>query len=241
MLTRPLPLLILFLAACSPFQTATPAPVIKSIQIAITPALQPLSQALQACAAEQTDVILDVKETPADSLMQANADLYFRLGEPPQLPSFLAPLGWEEIVVIMHPAADIGALDQTQLHALFSGSSRANAGTDVNIWVPLEGDETRLAFEALILADGLASPFAKLAPDPAAMLAAVASDPDAIGYLPNAWITKDVIKFNLGIRLPVLVLADEEPQGPAFLLISCLQGVIGQALILERYMSGDDS
>lgn len=239
MFSRLPPLLIAVLAACSPFQASTPPPVIQAVRIAITPALRPLSQALLACAAEQTDVVLDVRETPAESLMQVNADLHFRLGEPQELPSFSAPLGWEEIVVIMHSSADVGALDQGQLQALFSGISGEDAGSDVNIWVPLDGDETRQAFDARILLDRLVSPFAKLAPDPAAMLAAVTGDPDAIGYLPSAWVTEEIKEFDLGIRLPVLVLADEEPHGPALLLVSCLQGATGQALILQRYAEWD--
>lgn len=222
-------------AACSPLQTATPLPVMQTIKIAITPALRPLSQALQACAAEQTEVVLNVIETLAESLMQANADLYFRLGEPGQLPAFVAPIAWEEILVITHSSTDAGALDQMQLHALFSGFSGADDGADVQVWVPLDGDETRQAFEALILPDGLVSPFAKLAPDPAAMLSAIAADRDAVGYLPRAWVTEEVKTFDLGIRLPVLVLAVDEPQGSALLMVSCLQGDTGQALILERY------
>jgi hypothetical protein len=228
------------LAACSPFETATPLPVMQTIRIAITPALQPLSQALQACAAEQPEVILDVMETPAGSLMEVNADLYFRLGEPPQLPAFAAPLGWEEIVVITHLSADSSAVNKPQLRLIFSGMSAADTGADAQVWVPLEGDETRQAFELVLLPNGWVSPFAKLAPDPGAMLSAVVADRAAIGYLPNAWVTNEVRTFDLGIRLPVLVLADEEPQGPAFLLVSCLQGETGQALIMERYLSSDE-
>ncbi|MCH7663259.1 MAG: hypothetical protein IH859_05240 [Chloroflexi bacterium] len=167
-------LTVFFLSACSPLQASAPLPVLQTIKIAFTPALRPLSPALQVCAAKQPEVILDVIETPAGSLMQTDVDIYFRLGEPEQLPPFSAPLAWEEIVLITHPNADIGALNQTQLQALFSGSS----GGDIQVWVPLQGDETRQAFESAILPNRLLTPFAKLAPDPAAMLAAVAADPD---------------------------------------------------------------
>ena len=224
-------LTVFLLGACSPLQAASPLPVRQTIAIAITPALRPLSPALQACAANQPEVILAVIETPAGSLMQTDADIYFRLGEPQQLPPFAAPLAWEEIVVITHPTADVGALNPTQLQALFSGSS----GGDMQVWVALEGDETRQAFESAILPNGLLTPFAKLAPDPTAMLAAVAADPDAIGYLPNAWVTDDIITIELGLRLPVLALADEELQGPTLNLVSCLQSEIGLAVILESY------
>ena len=228
-------LLLVLFAACSPFQATTPLPVLQTIKIAITPALRPLSPALQVCAAEQLEVILDVSETPSGTLMQTNADLYFRLGEPEQLPPFAAPLAWEEIVLIMHPTADVGALNQTQLQTLFSGSS----GGTIQVWVPLAGDETRQAFEAASLPNGLLTPFAKLAPDPAAMLAAVAADPDAVGYLPKAWVTADINTLELGLRLPVLVMAEEEPQGPALNLVSCLQAETGQAVILDHYLSWD--
>ena len=228
-------LLFAILAACSPFQTANPLPVLQTIEIAITPALLPLADALQACAAEQKDIVLDVAETPAGSLMKLDADLYLRLGEPEQLTPFAAPLAWEEIVLIIHPTADIGVLNQSQLSAIFSGSS----GDNIQIWVPLEGDETRLAFESAFLPNGLLTPFAKLAPGPTAMLAAIVADPNAVGYLPKAWVTEDINTLELGLRLPVLALADEEFQGPALNLVSCLQAETGQAVILERYLGWD--
>ena len=51
----------------------------------------------------------------------------------------------------------------------------------------------------------------------------------------ETWITADINTFELGLRLPVLALADEELQGAALNLVSCLQAQIGQAVILDYY------
>ncbi|MEK6256122.1 MAG: hypothetical protein N2C13_02250, partial [Chloroflexota bacterium] len=99
-------LLLIFVtfAACSPFKPDEPIPVLQVLDIAITPALRPLTSALQTCAAEQEDVILNIVETPTASLAAAGAALYIRLGEPQKLPVFMAALAWEEIVVVVHPS-----------------------------------------------------------------------------------------------------------------------------------------
>lgn len=229
------------LAACNPLPEVTARPIPETINIAITPALRPLSTALQACSSAPGKMNLNVVETPAGSLNLQAVDLAFRIGQPDNLPEFVVPVAWEEIVLAIHPSNSVSTLSNEQLQALFAGRIEnwvelTGRREPVQIWIALEGDETRRAFDSHTLADGLIAPIAKLAPNPIAMLEAVSENPGALGYLPLAWVTDDVKTHGLGIRLPVLALAIEPPQGAALSLLSCLQGGTGQLAILDHYI-----
>ena len=113
-------------------------------------------------------------------------------------------------------------------------SEIGGADREIKVWALLKADETRRAIRQEVLQGGLVTPNAFLAPHPSAMLEAVSGDPDAIGYLPKAWSTAEISTIYLGIKMPVLVVADEDPQGAARQLVACLQGELGQ-IILEPF------
>ncbi|MBW8009697.1 MAG: hypothetical protein FVQ83_00460 [Chloroflexi bacterium] len=241
MLNRLIFLFVGLLAACNPLPEVTALPIPETVNIAITPALRPLSAALQACSSAPTEMNLNVVETPAGALNLLQVDLAFRIGQPDNLPEFVVPVAWEEIVIAIHPSNSVGSLSNEQLQALFAGRIEnwvelSGSREQVQIWIALEGDEMRQGIDLHTLEDGPIAPVAKLAPDPTAMLEAVSENRGAIGYLPLAWVTEDVKVFSLGIRLPVLALALEQPQGPTQSLLSCLQGGTGQLAILDNYL-----
>jgi len=111
------------------------------------------------------------------------------------------------------------------------------SGQPLQVWI-LQGDDVRRYFDAVIL-DGTdflsaeVAPQARIAPDPAAMLVAVSSDPAAIGYLPATWLDDEVrplvldSALALKLRLPILALAKAEPQGVSRTLLGCLQAPAG--------------
>jgi hypothetical protein len=59
------------------------------------------------------------------------------------------------------------------------------------------------------------------------MIEAVAKDRGAIGYVPEAWVGDSVrvleIELPAEMHLPVLALAEQEPQGALRGWLSCLQ------------------
>jgi phosphate transport system substrate-binding protein len=194
--------------------------------------------AVSTCAAQNPDALIQIEESYPG---QADADLFIRLGEPAPLPPFIAQIAGEELLLIVHPANQSASLTLDEVADIFSGRMRrwseiGGDDRDIQVWVPLKVDETRQAFQQKVLKGGLVTPNAFLAPHPSAMLEAVSGNLDAIGYLPKAWSTGEVATIYLGIEMPVLVVADEEPQGAARELVACLQGDLGQSILEPFYI-----
>jgi hypothetical protein len=233
-------ILVVLLAGCAPPAPPTSPPTRQPFPVEITPALAPIGDALQICTTALPDSALIVEQVPADALDLEGAGLVFRLGEPAEMPAFAAVLAWEEVVLVLHPDNPIDALTREQIKNLFGGRVRSWAelgGNDleVQVWAEAEGSETRTAFDGQVMEGSPLGPQVHLAPDPAAVLSAVRAGRGAVGYLPRAWLTQDVKAIDLEISLPVLALADAEPQGPARDLLFCLQGEAIQQLLGNRY------
>jgi hypothetical protein len=229
-------LLVFLLTACETADTATPES--GEIVVALTPDVSPIRLAVSTCAAQNPDAPIQIEESYPG---QADADLVIRLGEPAPLPPFIAQIAGEELLLIVHPANQSASLTLDEVADIFSGRMRrwseiGGDDRDIQVWVPLKVDETRQAFQQKVLKGGLVTPNAFLAPHPSAMLEAVSGNLDAIGYLPKAWSTGEVATIYLGIEMPVLVVADEEPQGAARELVACLQGDLGQSILEPFYI-----
>lgn len=236
-------LLVLLLTACSPApqETPSPSPTPPTILVDITPAARPAAAALTACADVFTGFELQVRERYAS---QSDAGLLIRLGAPEGSPQpeagFLAQIATEDVRVILPASGPVSSLTNTEVMAVFSGQMTAweqeNSELPITVWVPLAADETRQAFENVIMAGLPVVSDAQLAPDPAAMLQAVSEDTGAVGFVPAAWETNsDLHSILLGIRMPVLVQADQAPTGQAAELLACMQGPIGQLALLDLY------
>jgi hypothetical protein len=194
------------------------------IVVALTPDVSPIRLAVSTCAAQDPGASFQIEESYVG---QIDADLFIRLGEPDPLPPFVAQIATEELLLIVNPT--------NQSASLHRWSEIGGDDRDIQVWVPLKADETRGAFQQDVLQGGLVTPNALLAPHPSAMLEVVSVDVDAIGYLPKAWSTGEVATIYLGIKMPVLVVADEEPQGVARELVACLQGELGQSILEPFY------
>ena len=244
------------IAAIEKAPVATVAPTPEAITVVITPAARTLWGKLHECALAHPELALILWERPSTSPDFRQADLSIRLGAPPAEDGYLALLGETEIKVIVHPSsafADLvraGLFGNTanygqktdppltlqEIKTIFQKGYTAS-GQPLQVWI-LQGDDVRRYFDAVIL-DGTdflsaeVAPQARIAPDPAAMLVAVASDPAAIGYLPATWLDDEVrplvldSALSLKLRLPILALAKVEPQGVSRTLLGCLQAPAG--------------
>ena len=233
------------MSACSPDLTVTLQPIPQTVNIAITPATTPIGEALQVCAANNAGMNLNVIALPPDFIDLDDVDLAFQLGQPNTLPAFAAPIALDRVVVILHATNPINILSNQELQDLFAGrvtnwSQLGGNRQNVEIWIALEGDETRVTFDNIILEANLISPIARLAPNPEVMLESIADDPGAIGYLPQSWLTEAVKLIDLDIELPVLALAVEEPDSPVRELLVCLLGEMGQRSLGSRYFLIND-
>lgn len=211
--------------------------------VSILPSLEPAVPALVECSQELPDTVLFVDRLPASAVANRSADLTLWLGDPPENIGFAAPLVRDELVVVVNPANPLESLGVVDLRAVFSGLDENWAGLNgvdsrVSVWVYPEGNELQVIFSKTVLAGSQLTTFANLAPGVEAMLEAVAADPAAIGFLPGAWLTKTVRQVQVtgvSLQVPVLLLADQEPQGSVRALASCLQSQEGLEILLERY------
>lgn len=218
-------LVLTWLAACSPFVTATPRPSPQPVQVNYSPTLRPWSAVLHQCANAHPEIALITLETSVTDPDFMGGDLSLWFGEPLQgIPGYAAALETDELVVISGSSMGLQNLNADQLWALY-----AEANPLYQVWTYAEGNELRAIFEAAILRGADPSPITLIAPNPGAMLEAIAADPLAIGYVPASWLTGDVHTIGLPTEIraafeqPILALTDSEPQGELKAYLVCLQ------------------
>lgn len=229
---------LFFLTACGIPPHATPSSTSIVVNVALTPSLQPLVSALHTCAVANTELILSISEVPTSALDVKKTDLAFRIGGAPGN-AYAAAVSDESIVLVVNSRNPVLSLPTEELKNLFIGritnwAEVGGAQQSVQIWVYPDGEDIRSIFDVAILPGESLTSMALIAPDPLAMLEAVADDPSAIGYVPQAWLaqTKDVNQIrplNINpklaeeLRQPVLVLSSIEPDGPIRQLLGCMQ------------------
>ena len=229
--------LLILLSGCTSADIVTETPETVTLTVVISPAVFPVRLAVSTCGAQTPEAVVFIREGFTG---QADADLVIRLGEPDNFPPFVAQVSQEEIVLVVNPSNQAATLTLDQVADVFSGRIRnwsviGGSDAEIQVWTFMEADETRQIFDRGVLGGGKVIPSALLAPHPSAMLEAISRDPLAVGYIPKAWSTDEVSTIVLGIQLPVLVVADEVPQGAARELVACLQGELGQEIILPFY------
>jgi hypothetical protein len=221
-----------------------PAPEI--VTVALTPALRPAREAVQACADTHPDLAVSIQEISPRHPHASEFDLFIQLGEPQELASIAAPLALERVVVIVNASNPLNGLLEDDLKAIYSGditrwSDIGGPFRPIQVWVYPESDEVRAAFDETFMEAGRLTSQALLAPDAAAMLETVSEDIHAIGYLPAAWLDETVREVELDPRLsaqlqiPLLALAPVQPSGAAGRLLYCLQQGQGQDEMLRLY------
>jgi len=228
---------VLWLAGCTPTQEPITAPTPTVIVLDITPAARPVVPAVIACDAALTNLHVNLEERYAP---ESRSGLLIRLGEPENPSSFLAQIAADELAVVMHPDNPATSLTPSEIQAVFSGqvtnwAEYNGSDTSVQVWVPIPVDEIRIQFDSQVMQGVPIVSDARLAPDPEIMQTVVGSDPGAIGILPASWQASSLHRILTGVRLPVLVVSSQPPQGLAAELVACLQGEIGQQALQEMY------
>ena len=236
----------LAITGCSPPLTATVPPSPQPVSITFSPSLEIIEDALRTCANNHPEIALIVAKRPVTSIDYNDSDLTIWWGEKPAEVSFAYPLAQDELVVILNLVNSNSNLSTNELRALYSGKVQnweefSIYQHAVSVWSYPEGNELRGIFDENILGDQRLTPLAFLAPNPQAMLEAVASDPGAIGFLPRSWLNQDVFSTQIDMDLqkmlnkPVLALTKTKPQSGSLILLDCLQNGVGQAALLEHF------
>ena len=227
-----------FLSACQPeIQTAPPVPSVSIWQVQVTPATAWLAPFFQTCAADQPGVNLVVSEHPVQALDVQAADFAFQWGERADAPPFAAVIGQDQLAVVVNPANPIASLTVSEMQALFSGKEDSwsqlvqqkcptcgSFGGSTRVYIYASGGEMQLAADWIA-----AGPDDILAPDPAAVVAAVAGERYAIGFIPARWLDSTVKRVAIVdaeaglLSRPVLAMASAEPQGARRAWLLCVQ------------------
>lgn len=229
------------LSACGTPPVATPAPTPQAVFLTYPPELRPYAEALAACARQYPEIALYLNETLAEPASDGQSSLFLAMGsQPSSLSDWKATLMAEErLVVVVNQANPLESLSVEQLRALWSGrlpswQALGGGAEAVQVWTYAEGTALGERFEAAVMAGELTSSTAWLAPDPQAVLEAVAAEAGAIGYLPGAWLegADDALaeavrvmqvptELDEAFRMAVLALTEAEPQGALRSLLVC--------------------
>lgn len=217
-----LALLLAFITACAPLTVTTPPPEPQVVRVTYSATLRPWVDALHACARQTPEIALIIDERSLASPDLETADLTLWFGEPPQGYTGTAfNLGADEIVILAGSNLNSSRVSLLRLREIYSG-----AESDIQPWSYGQGSDIRLIFDQVVLAGAPPSLDVLLAPNPAAMLEAIAANPSAIGYVPKSWLSGDVQPIAVdgdAFWQPVLALTATEPQGGLRDFIACLQ------------------
>ncbi len=233
--------LVLILVACQSPPAATPAPTPEAVRVYYPPSLQPWADKLASCATKEPQVALYFvpSANPVDDI-GAN-DIALEIGQPDGVANsnYIAQIGWEQVVLVVNQANPLSQMTSDKLKQVLSGQVTewtADSAHTIQIWVLPQGDPVRKIFDHAL---GLAQPMAPdthLAPDPTAILEAVAADEDALGYVPQSFMRDNRVITDGGVKVlqvensvqqalhqPVLAYTLSEPSGYGRDLLVCVQ------------------
>ena len=242
----PLLLILLFAGtACEQAPVASPPPTQQVIRVVLPASLGPLQAGLQNCAVDQPGIALFI-EDPGSAAVSA-PDLAISLGEAASATAYAAPLAAEDLVVVLNQANRLDSSTANSLRGLYTGQiskwdGLGNAKGTVQVWDYPVSDPLHHAFDQAVLKGNPVTSLAYIAPSPADMLEAVSANPQAVGYLPHAWLSQNKVtavdideEIKTAFHFPVLAVASHEPQGALRAFVACLQTGKGHTLIMQHY------
>ena len=149
----------------------------------------------------------------------SSADISLRVGEPEFLASPAYQIDVEEILIVTHRQSPVQNLTLEEARTLFAGQGDSR----VQIWVYAPEEDVQTVFDQFVMAERSVVSSARLAVNPQQMSDTLVNEPNTVGILPKHWKVGDSrIVFSVG-TVPVLAVAQAEPQGVVKELIACLQ------------------
>lgn len=233
--------LILLLTACGTPVASTPAPTPQALNVIYPPALQPWADRLAVCASDNAMIALYFKPSAAQEHDILSNDIVLEWGQSAQTraDSDLFQVGVEQLVVVVNKDNPLTQLSSDELSSIFSGQMTKwdnSTSKPVYVWVFPEGEPTRTLFDQAVLPTRSAAPQAMLAPDSAAMLNAISSDVNSIGYLPASFVKAADSSLASKVKIiqldptlekqldqPIIAITKSDPRGYQRQLLVCLQ------------------
>ena len=231
---------LLFLLSCQPESINADIPPIQTPEIWYvdhTPSLRWLSPFYNECIRQNPEIGLIVNEIPATQIDTVEADFILRWGPPSELHQYSAVVGADNFVFIIHPENQIEAITTADVSNIYSNNihyweqfqeNSTISQSKIQIWTYPKGSDVQEIFETLFNIS-LAHPSSHIAPDPQAMVQAIAANPSAIGYIPESWLNSTVSQLGLNdmpkeaLFQPILSISDDEPQGVKRQWLVCIQ------------------
>ncbi len=224
---------LVLLVGCQAKPTPTaPPPTAQVLRINVTPATTWIIPEMDACQKETVGLNLTVHEVYARQLISSEADLLILSGQPDLVNSYSVEIGKTQLIFIVNPANSIQDIPVEILKQIFGGGISQWSEVDpslpvekIQVWVPLVDDEIWTLLDASLLKSQSVSRLANIAPNPNAMLSAISSDKNAIGILPQPYLSQAVkaLDNQPEIPLPVIAVTQSEPAGLIREFLLCLQ------------------
>ena len=190
------------------------------------------------CAQQTQGLTLSVQSTAVTDQSLEDNDVLLRWSS--LVPANAAPfeIGKDSLAVIVNPENPIGTLDMPKVKDFYTGQAAVWTDAEgaplgsVQTWVYPSEEDTQILLTSTLLADLPTVTTARIAPNPAAMLEAVAADPLAIGFVPARWLDSTVRKISITgyasdqWTLPILAVTRSEPSGITRDWLLCIQDQI---------------
>lgn len=207
-------------------------------KINYSPASKAILPAIYACAAELPEAIFNPTESYIED-SDLSKEFFVHLGEPDTLPSFSAPLAYDEILLITYQNNPVTEWNDFKIINVMNGRIDSweyfGSSGDIELWLPPEQDEVRDIFNQNILEDNPVTFTAKINSDFREIVNKVNSNPFALGLIPASFSVSNLNSISLGIQVPLLALLDKNPDEIQQRFIGCLQGETGQSELEKSY------
>jgi hypothetical protein len=141
------------------------------------------------------------------------------VGEPEFLAASAYQIDMEEILIVTHRQSPVQNLTLEEARTLFAGQGDPS----VQVWVYPSGEDVQGVFDQVVMAGRSVSSSARLAVNPQQMSDTLVNESDTVGILPRHWKAGDTREVFTVATVPVLAIANSEPQGVIREMIACLQ------------------
>jgi hypothetical protein len=199
---------IVMLSSCG---TPTPAAELQEVSVYTTSAAAPWLADMYECA--ESVAVIRLTDSPSD------ADIRLQVGESKYLSSFAYQVDEEEILVVTHRQSPIQNLTVDEAQALFAGLGDPS----VQVWVYAPEEDIFEVFDQFVMKGRSVSSSAQVAIDPQQMSDVLNAESTAVGILSRHWKAGNVRELLSVATVPVLAIAQSEPQGAVNQLVGCLQ------------------
>jgi len=212
-----------FITACTA-QPAVSEPIMTPILwiVSYTPSLGKYTDSFSLCTQAfggkvqivteiNKDMDAGINNAQHNNAQHSYAEINLLWGEPDNLTGTAFELGKDRLIWIVNPANPVTELSFDEIRTQYTGNTGSKTLT---LWTYPDGLDIQRVFSKIITESGGISQETFLAPDPEAMRESVASDPNALGYIPASWLDNSVKE------LTITGLADEETSQPIIATLS---------------------